>query len=166
MTIYKLSPNKFKIFLTKTEIIYGFGGYVNLVFMQNKTKEKIKSLVLNTINIPFNNMTIKGKIVVLKSGCFINIDLKPRKNETVYLFENCDVLIENIGYLYPFFKSEKSDLYLFKNEYYLSLNREIPPLKKHKIKNKTLIECAKEYGKPLVTNDAIYRFGKAFIKDF
>ncbi len=166
MTIYRLSPNKFKIFLTKTEILYGFGGYDSLIFMRNKTKEKIKSLVLNILKPPFNNMMIKGKIIVLKSGCFINIDIINSNNESVYLFENCDRLIKNISYLYPFFKFEKSDLYLYKNKYYLSISREFLPFKKYKIKNKILIESAKEYGKPLVLNNAIYRFGKAFIKDF
>ncbi len=166
MTIYRISPNKFNIFLTKTEIQYGFGGYENLIFMQNGTKEKIKSLVLNILKPTFNNMTLKGKIVILKSGCIINIDIINKGKETVYLFENCDRLIGNISYLYPFFKFEKSDLYLYKNEYYLSTNREFLPLKKYKTKNKILIAKAKEYGKPLVLNDAIYRFGKAFIKDF
>ncbi len=166
MTIYRLSPDNFKIFLTKTEIKYGFGGYENLIFMKNGTRKKIKSLVLNIIKPPFNNMIIRGKIVILKSGCLINIDIIKETEETVYLFENCDRLIRNIGYLYPFFKFEKSDLYLYKNEYFLALNREFLPLEKYKTKNKILVAKAKEYGKPLVLNDAIYRFGKAFIKDF
>lgn len=166
MTIYKLSPTKFKIFFSKTEIKYGFGGYENLIFMHDITKEKIKSLLINILKPPFNDALIKGKIVILKTGCVMTLDIKSKSKESVYLFQNCDCLIRNISYLYPFFKSEKSDLYLFEKEYYLFLKREFLPLKKYKIKNKILASKAKEYGKPLVLNDAIYRFGKAFIKDF
>lgn len=166
MTIYKLSPNKFKIFFSKTEIKYGFGGYENLIFMQDITKKKIKSLLVNIIKPHFDNMIVKGKIAFLKNGCLMTIDITSQKKEAVYLFQNSDCLIGNISYLYPFFKFEKSDLYLFEKKYYLFLQREFLPLKKYKTKNKILTSKAKEYGKPLVLNNAIYRFGKAFIKDF
>ena len=164
MTVYKLSDNSIKIFLTKTEIIYGFGGYENLIFMKNDTKEKLKALIMNTVSPTIKNMSLKGKISFLKEGCIISFDAIKRKNEFSYLFKNAESLISSMLFLYKAFKFVKSDLYLFERKYYLFSEISLPV--NSEILDEIEIEKAKEYGKVLALNDAICRFGKAFIKDF
>ena len=163
MTVYKIDSTHVKIILTELEVNLGFGGIEKLLLMRKKTKEKLKSLIFNTVNLPEKNIKINGKIAILKDkGCVLRVQFLSKKDFFIYCFENSESLINTVVSVFKEYKHQKSDLYLLDNGYRLITYKKLPELEP--LQRQIDFEYTNEYGKPLIKNNAIYQFGKAFIK--
>ena len=164
MTVYKLNDKKFRIYLTYAEIKLGFGGRHNLINMDKLVKYKLNSLICNTLK---DKKITNGKIYLLKNkGCIITIFTNCNYEKYLFEFKKSEDLIKTIIFIFKEHKNVKSDLYLLDKKYNLIIKDSKPPVLKNYKTNKILISKTEEYGKPLILNNAIYRFGKAFINNF
>jgi len=177
MTVYKINRNKLRIYLTDTEVKKGFGGYKSLIEMSKSTKHRLNALLCNIVKAHFeevNAIKINGKISFFQnSGCYIMLDFitENQNKKTVFKFADGESLINAILSVFKRERAIKSDLYLMKDGYRLIAESCESIFKNKNIKysvsqNPIDIAYTKEYGKPLIINDAIYLFGKAFFKDF
>ncbi len=101
--------------------------------------------------------------------------LRVKSNILLYMFTNSEKLTLAINCLYSNRNTRYlgSDLYIYDNKYYLSIKKsERKNLYKiEEFSDKTLyanqyISILKEYGKQLISRNAIFVYGKAFAKYF
>lgn len=183
MTVSKVAQNKIKIFLTHTEVITCFGEYEKLLGLSPKVKTSLNLLLSDILSKHplFNgNKKISAKIKLCKDfGCEIILTaLLPKRkipnSECVFVFQDSDALTSGIWELYKNKTNHRylSHLYKTDNGYSLIINSQNP--KEHlfflnefcfKIEsNSEYIAYTKEYGKPLILNCAIEKYGKIFSK--
>lgn len=165
MTVYRLTENRLKIALTYTEITLGFGGLRELVSMNEKVKLRLKLLISNVANSFYiQGEKIKARLsITADKGCFIELCFA---NPYLYYFHSSEQLIKSVINIFPMCKNIKSDLFLMDNGYRILSSAKLNGFCECESQNGIHIAYTKEYGKPLILNNAIYRFGKAFIKDF
>ena len=181
MNVYTIAQNKIKISLTHTEVIACFGEYDRLYNMSQKTKTAL-TLLLNdiiTAHPIFNkNCKISAKIKLKRNiGCEIVLTaLSAERNsppkECIFEFSDSESLTRGIVELYKNRRYSKlrSHLYKTENGYRLMVNCKDPKNRLFllheycfKISDSPRdIEYTKEYGKPLILNCAIEKYGKAF----
>lgn len=176
MTVYDINPNQIAISLTHTEVIACFGSYKRLAKMNDTIKSYLSALVYNVVKGHLKsqqNCKIKGRIYAeINGGCKINICFISQQTATptICSFKNSEDLINTANMLFKNKPTLKSDLYKMSDSYRLIINNY------EKTSNLNEFECkvfnspimlahTKEYGKPLILNNAIYRLGKAFIKE-
>ncbi len=176
MTVYNISPNQIRISLTHTEVIACFGSYKNLAKMNDNIKNCLSALVYNVVKNHVKtqqNSKIKGTVYAKKnSGCKIKICFADEQihTPTIYCFKNSEDLICAANILFKSKYIIKSDLYKMSDSYRLILDHYANLLNLNEFECKTfnspiMLAHTKEYGKPLILNNAIYRLGKAFIKE-
>lgn len=161
MTVYRLSENRLKIALTNTEIALGFGSLRELVSMSESVKLRLKLLISN-IAKSFSSPSekIKARLTInADKSCFIELYFVKLY---LYHFNTSEGLIKSVIKIFPFYKNTKSDLFLMDNGYRLLSASKLNDLSKYESQNSIHIAYTKEHGKPLILNNAIYRFGKAF----
>ncbi len=183
MTVSVVSAKKIKVTLTHTEVIACFGEYESLINLTPKTKICL-ILLLNDIiskHLPFLKANeISAKISLIKNrGCIITLSAPLYKTECteaecLFEFSNSDALTNGITELYKNKSNHKflSQLYETDKGYCLIVRCKNPTEKLfllHEFCPKISedardIEYVREYGKPLILNSAIKRYGKAFLK--
>ena len=97
---------------------------------------------------------------------------KVYKSEVLFAFNNSDTLTDGIIFLYQKKPFIKSSLYLNNKSYLLILTADDrwPTIKQllefasYKTKNYIQIESVKEHFRPLIINNAVKVYGKAFLK--
>ncbi len=95
-----------------------------------------------------------------------------RKGEILFTFQNSDALTDGIIFLYRKKPFIKSSLYINNSNYLLILTaddrwpiiRQLSEFASFKTKNYIQIAIAREHLKPLILNNAVKIFGKAFLK--
>lgn len=162
MTVYRLAENRLKIALTNTEIALGFGGLNELISMNESVRLRLKLLITNIASsFTSSGDKVKVKLTInADKGCYIELYfVKPY----LYHFSTSEGLIKSVIKIFPSCKNIKSDLFLMDNGYRLLCANRLNGLFKNESQNNIHIAYTKEYGKPLILNNAIYRFGRAFI---
>lgn len=182
MTVSIVAQNKIKITLTHTEVITCFGEYEKLCSLSPKVKASLNMLlsdIITTNSLFHKSCKISAKIKVRKSfGCEIILTaLLPKRTspekECIFEFSDSEALTAGIFELYKN-KSTlrlRSHLYKTDNSYQLMVSCSNPKERLFllhefcfKISDSFLdIEYTKEYGKPLILNCAIEKYGKAFL---
>ena len=176
MTVFDMNPNQIRISLTHTEVIACFGSYKSLMNLNDRIKDRISALVYNVIKHHIKtqqNCKIKGTIYAKKNnGCKINIYFVSEQTHipTIYSFKNSENLICAANMLFKSKYTLRSDLYKMSDSYRLIIDNYNNPLNLSEFYCKVynspiMLAHTKEYGKPLILNNAIYRLGKAFIKE-
>ncbi len=178
MTVYDINPNQIRISLTHTEVIACFGSYSKLAKMSDNIKASLSALVYNVAKAHIKtqqNYKIKGRIYAKENnGCKINIYFtvlhKQKSIPIIYSFKNSENLICAVNMLYKSENSLRSDLYKMSDSYRLIIEHYENSLTLNEFDCKVfnspiMLAHTKEYGKPLILNNAIYRLGKAFIKE-
>ena len=97
---------------------------------------------------------------------------KAEKNEILFVFQNSEALTDGISFLYKKKPLIKSSLYKNNIGYQLILTaddrwptiRELSEFANYKTKNYIRIASIKEHHKPLILNNAVKIYGKAFLK--
>lgn len=182
MTVSVIAQNKIKISLTHTEVIACFGEYEKLLSLSPKVKNSLNMLlndILSTHSLFYGNCKISAKIRLIKSyGCEIILTaLLPKRKtpnkECVFEFSDTSALTGGITELYKNKTNLRflSHLYETDSGYRLIINCKNPKENLFflhefcfKISDSPQdIEYTKEYGKPLILNCAIERYGKAFL---
>ena len=181
MTVTKTAQNRIKILLTDTEVITCFGDYDALYQMTPKAKLSLQ-LLLNDIiansNIPKNDCKISAKLHLKRGeGCEIILSVMVAERllpftECIFEFSDSESLTLGIKTLYKNNRTFNMQSHLYETEkgYGLIINCKNPKERLFllnefctKTSDKTEeIEYTKEYGKPLILNCAIEKYGKAF----
>ncbi len=172
MTVSFPFDHKIIITLTNTEVLCTFGSYEKLFALDKNTKYAINALlkeVLNSHKIFNKTDKILAKIKLKKpEGCEITLFKETR--EYILYFSNSRNLDKAISYLSARkLKTEQSSLYKTENGYFLLIESEKPfpvfnEFCTNIINSKITSAYIKEYGKPLIKNDAIGVYSK-IIKD-
>ena len=95
-----------------------------------------------------------------------------RKSEILFTFKNSDALTDGIIFLYRKKSLIKSSLYVNNSTYLLILTaddhwptiKQLSEFANSKTKNYIQIAITREHFKPLILNNAVKIFGKAFLK--
>lgn len=178
MTVYNTNIDEIKIILTHTEVIACFGSYEKLTLMGDNIKSSLSLLVSEVTKSRIKNIKdyeIKGQIVARKNyGCRIILKLtkitEHIPTHDIYSFKNSENLIAAIKTVF-LNTDAKSDLYLMPDGYRLIINdcnNLMPPFESGIETTNSPIALAftKEYGKPLILKNALFKLKKAFIKGF
>ena len=184
MTVSIIAKNKLRILLTHTEVIACFGEYEKLFGMTSGVKTALNFLINDIISqkrIFGENSKISAKLTVRRNfGCEIILtELLPKITDTeesgcLFEFEDSDALTRGIAELYKN-KSNfgfKSHLYKTESGYRLLVSCKKPKERLFLLnefcfkisENLRDIEYTKEYGKPLILNCAIEKYGEIFLK--
>ena len=183
MTVSVVSAKKIKVTLTHTEVIACFGEYERLLNLTPKTKICLM-LLLNDIiskHLPLLKADeISAKISLVKNrGCIITLTAPLCKTEgtdteCLFKFQDSNALTNGITELYKNKANHKflSQLYESNNGYCLIVRCKSPTERLFLLhefcpyisEDKKDIEYVREYGKPLILNSAIKKYGKAFLK--
>lgn len=181
MTVTKIAQNKIKIFLTDTEVSACFGDYEQLRQMSPKVKNALNLLLSDIIAesaIFEENCRISAKLSLKRGvGCEILLSAlvaerrQPNK-ECIFEFDDSESLTLGIKELYKKRRNLQIISHLYETEmgYRLIVNCKNPKEKLFLLNEfcfKTSdkaeeIAYVKEYGKPLILNCAIEKYGKAF----
>lgn len=184
MTVSELGENKIRVSLTDTEVLCCFGNYERLFQMTDAIKSAFNALLIDIIK-KHSSVLGKGRVIVqIKAqkslGCEIILTCaipkrKLLKKEILLEFSDSESLIHFILYLYRKKRYYRllSSVYKLKNSYFLIIS--------HRNCNELLYsakefcrkiteggnkaEFIKEYGKPIILNNAIEEFGKYFSKE-
>ncbi len=177
MKVCKINTHQIEIRLSHTEVIHYFENYKNL---QNATAGAKLALYFLLYDIlPYyeffsNQDKITAKITAHKNkGCDITVysNTKHTSKEYILNFKNSESLTNAILSLYKNnkFCHIKSSLYSLCGNFVLILESNhtlshiselnIKPLNSH-----IYAEYVREYGKPLIYNNAVSIYGKAFLK--
>lgn len=181
MTVSQISENQIKVILTNTEVLGCFGAYERLYTMSDSIKSALNALVREIIadyGFIHKNCKVLARIKARKHiGCEITLSAVKRRSqqyETPLTFEfgGCEELTQGILRLYSIRENRrlKSSLYRLNDNFRLII-----------IANKTLehffmmnefcrrisdceavAEYTKEYGKLIIENNAIEKYGSAF----
>ncbi len=97
---------------------------------------------------------------------------RTRKSEVLFTFNNSEALTEGIIFLYKKKPLIKSSLYKNNIDYQLILTaddrwptvKQLSEFASYKTKNYIQIASTKEHCKPLILNNAVKVYGKAFLK--
>lgn len=183
MTVSVLAQNKIKILLTHTEVITCFGKYDTLYSLTPKVKTSLNMLlsdIITTHSLFNRNCKISAKIKVRKNlGCeILLVALLPKRktpdNECIFEFSDTEALTAGITELYKNKRNLRFLSHLYKTEqgYSLIVNCKNPKERLFLLNefcfkisdSKNAVEYTKEYGKPLILNCAIERYGEFFSK--
>lgn len=158
---------KLKITLTNTEVLTIFGGYEELLTLNKNTKYAVYALIreiLDEEQYNTNKATIKIKS---KKPLGCEITLNSEENEYLLFFSNCRELEKAIKALN---KNLKSALYKTESSYCLLIKSlsEKPLIKAQSFcygssNSKLIAAHIREYAKPLIKDNAIDIWHKAFI---
>lgn len=176
MTVYDINANQIRIYLTHTEVIACFGSYKRLSEMNEHIKDCLYALINSVVKSHIKaqkSYKIKGRISVKENtGCNINICFISEQSymPTIYSFKNSENLICAVNMLFKKCNNAKSDLYRMPDSYRLITDCYENALNLNEFdcnvfNSPIMLAHTKEYGKPLILNNAIYRLGKAFIKE-
>lgn len=183
MTVSLITKNKLKIALTHTEVLACFGEYEQLFSMTPRVKTALNLLLSDIIaskRVFSDNCKISAKLEVKRNfGCEITLTAlssqrKAPEKECIFEFSDSEALTHGITELYKN-KSNlrfKSHLYKTESGYRLIASCKNPKeslflLNEFCFKisdNLKDIEYTKEYGKPLILNCAIEKYGRIFLK--
>ncbi len=183
MTVSVLAQNKIKIILTHTEVISCFGEYSKLCSLTPLVKTSLTMLfsdIIASSNVFPENCKISAKIKVKESvGCEITLTAfspgrKAVAEEWVFLFPDSESLTKALIELYKAKSNLRFQSHLYKNDSSYCLFLRCKNAKERFFwlnefcfgKTNDAITAAhiKEYGKPLILNCAIEKYGKAFLK--
>lgn len=181
MTVHEIGKSILKITITDTEVISYFGAYEKLYTMSSNVQYTINLLLRDIIAEHrefFQNTDIKGGIkAVKKCGCEITLYRRPLRDiaekEYVFLFNSSESLTKAILVLYSSKQTAniKSSLYKMPDSYCLIIKsryaERIFIMNEFACKKADSLffnDYVKEYGKPLIINNAVSRYGSAFSK--
>lgn len=183
MTVSVITQNKIRILLTHTEVITCFGEYSTLYSLGPKVKSSLNLLlndIITTHSLFNKNCKISAKIKVKENfGCeILLVALLPKRktpdNECVFEFSDSEALTAGITELYKNVRNFRFLSHLYKTEkgYSLIVNCQNPKEQLFVLHefcfeindSQNAVEYTKEYGKPLILNCAIERYGKFFSK--
>lgn len=180
MTVTQINENQLKITLSNTEVLGCFGEYEKLNRMSDSIKASLSALlreILTDYGFTRKHCRLIAKLKIQKPiGCEITVSALQKGHFTntkmLFEFDNLEELTIGILHLY---KSNnhmpQSSLYKFDNRYRLIIkSREnskafftINEFCQTKSVSPITIAYTEEYGTPLIENNAIEIYGKAFI---
>lgn len=182
MTVYEIGKTMLKITLTDTEVISCFGAYEKLYTMSYGIQLAINLLLRDIISEHknfFENSKITAGIKAVKNcGCEITLYCRKSlrnspKKEYIFCFDDSESLTQAILTLLNRNNTRnlESSLYKMPDCYCLIITSRdannifiINEFCNKKSNPKFYAEYVKEYGKPLIINNAINRYGVAFSK--
>lgn len=181
MRVSEISKNKVKIVLTDTEVLCCFTSYEKLFSMTDRTKNTIKALLRDIIEERYDPLSCKKVSAEIHAGknlgCIIIVTVKKdRKTKNSYIFEFSDSesLIAGATYLYRKSRRKKhsASLYKMPDCYRLIISSNAPPESfggmkefcRNILNGNVHGEYTKEYGKAILTDNAVSGIAKAFIK--
>lgn len=180
MQVSPISSHKVKITLTDTEVLSCFGAYEKLFSMSETSKSLIKAL-LRDVAAEYrltSNESLTAKIhAVPKKGCTIILSVPNSGSDNYYtaVFYSSESLIQSALCLKKIKrKIKKSLLYRINDSYRLLIKSPLEqehfiPLYEFcdKLYSGSIhFEYTKEYGKPLIKDNALQTITSCFIKDF
>lgn len=177
MTVSDIQGNKIKISLTDVEVLSCFGSYERLFSMTKAIKSAVQSL-LEDIIAQKGYADCEKMLVEIKAkkncGCIITVSLLSGNTQKSYIFEFADSesLTRAVVILYKDRRTRRLESRLYKMPQGFRLiifSREYKPVffllnEFCRRQNSCPIELAytEEYGKPLISENAIEIYGSAF----